>query len=287
MASKIEIMAITTISSISVKPCLACLRMRLPILVLCAIEGRSVGFRIDIENVLPTPGIRIRVVFGGAQPPIGGAGHGIDGDPPQKAISLAVRLDPFDERLQIRRIPVAAQLYLKGAAIGGVFVTVNGRAHRAQVIAQFLLFLPLHRDARQRQRHRGQHQQQRDGHDQLHQREAGGASLLPCRLAYRVPHCQRIRIVADAVPTWIGSPEGFRATTRLTEIVVTPAALARKVITRTAPEPEMPPALAPRLALICVVPVVGSFRCATATTWPSFDKKPPFTTFCTSTIRGS
>jgi len=101
---------------------------------------------------------------------------------PRRCISqriiVACRRHAFDERLQVGRVALAAELVV-GAAdlplVDGVLVLVDRRANLAQRPPQFDLTLTLDRDPRQRHHRAGQHQD--DGrHDE--ELDEGESSLL-------------------------------------------------------------------------------------------------------------
>src|SRR5206468_11935507 len=73
---------------------------------------------------------------------------------------------------QIRRIAFGSHLGLECAAIGGVFVAVDGVTHLPQVTSQLVLSFPLDSYSRQRKSHSGQDDQNRRRHDQLDQSES-------------------------------------------------------------------------------------------------------------------
>src|SRR5579885_792213 len=80
------------------------------------------------------------------------------------------------QRVQIRRVALAAHFHANLLLIRQVLVLVDRVAHLAQVVAQFLFAFADHREFRDRQRHRGKHQQNRAGDNQLQQRHAGFGS---------------------------------------------------------------------------------------------------------------
>ena len=123
------------------------------------------------------------VVLVAAHSPLVGAGHGIDRDAPQE-LQLVVKAPDLahalHQRLQVRRIALAAQLHV-GAAdpslVHRLLVLVDRRAQRAQLPAQLDLLLPDAPDARHRQDGRGQDHQDARGRDHLEIREAAAAPL--------------------------------------------------------------------------------------------------------------
>src|SRR5450755_4937465 len=94
MAMRIEMMAITTINSMRVKPqcgrrahptvCLL-LKFALPLRIRGPIACLVNRCREHIEDVLPSPGTGLGVVLHAALAPIGVAGHGVLGHTAEKA----------------------------------------------------------------------------------------------------------------------------------------------------------------------------------------------------------
>src|SRR5690349_14147207 len=130
-------MAITTISSMSVKP-----RRHLPLRIWFTIAVSIHGFREHIENILAAPGIRGRLVLHAALAPFGIAGHRILRNPPQKfelsGLSIATdgvsQLDAFDQNLERGRETVGFRVAcLDFALVAYVFVLIDGVTHLAQV----------------------------------------------------------------------------------------------------------------------------------------------------------
>src|ERR1700730_16668163 len=103
--TRMAMIAITIISSISVKP--NCLRVRFrrasPLGIGGAISRLVGGLAIHIENILASPGLRLRVVLIAALAPVERIRHGVLGDTPQELdflIHLAGHLDAFHQLLQ-------------------------------------------------------------------------------------------------------------------------------------------------------------------------------------------
>src|SRR5262249_46085735 len=70
---------------------------------------------------------------------------------------------------------IAVGPYLHRAQVSGVaeiLILVDRVVYRAQVVAQLTLALRADAPARQRHRHAAQNQQDREGHDQLHERQS-------------------------------------------------------------------------------------------------------------------
>src|SRR5271167_4015422 len=90
--SRMMMMLITTISSISVNPRWKRLFMTrtLPRLILRAVQTCAVRLGVNVEDTLPAPGIRVRIVLHRTQTPFRFAGHRIHRNAPQKAQLLAV-----------------------------------------------------------------------------------------------------------------------------------------------------------------------------------------------------
>ncbi len=86
------------------------------------------------------------------KPPLGFAGHRINRNTPQKAQLLAIGVDTLHQCIHIRRIALAVELDLKRAAIGGIFVAINGVAHLPQVTAQLAFLVPLYGNSDDRYR---------------------------------------------------------------------------------------------------------------------------------------
>src|SRR5271154_1262924 len=75
--------AITIISSISVKPRRHLEKRRLPLGIGGSISRLVCALGIYIEQVLPTPGLCFGIVAGTAVSPLGGIGHRVFGNPAQ------------------------------------------------------------------------------------------------------------------------------------------------------------------------------------------------------------
>src|ERR1035437_1167707 len=122
--ARTPMMAITIISSTSVKPAVCfcfVLMATLPIRVPGAVQGRSLGFGMHVEDALSAVGVRRGVVLHGTQAPFGVAGHGVDGDTAQEFHLLALDVDAVDESFEIGRIVLAVNLGLECAFVRGVF----------------------------------------------------------------------------------------------------------------------------------------------------------------------
>src|SRR5271169_1454006 len=94
-------MAMTIISSTRVKPAslLRFVRMiALPVGVLCAVQGRALGFAVDVENALAAKGVGCRIVLHRPQAPLLLAGHGIDRNAAQELHLFTLNIDPLDQR---------------------------------------------------------------------------------------------------------------------------------------------------------------------------------------------
>ena len=77
----------------------------LPLRIVGAVEGRSLGLGVHVENVTATPGSGIGIVLDGLQIPVRSPGHRVHRDAPQEAnLAVGANLDGFDERIEIRRI---------------------------------------------------------------------------------------------------------------------------------------------------------------------------------------
>ena len=66
---------------------------------------------------------------------------------------------------------LCAGLGTEGSPIASIFVTINSVSHLPKCVAQFAFLLSFDRDPRQRDRHRGENEQDHCGDDQLKQRE--------------------------------------------------------------------------------------------------------------------
>src|SRR5689334_11973828 len=118
-----------------------------PIRVLRAIHGRSSGLGIHIKNVLAAPMPRIWIVLDRSQAPVGAAGHGINGDLPQKnnlLVAAASKLHATHESLEIRWITFGSDIDTDGLVVRSVFVTVDGVADFVEIVAKNRLFLANH-----------------------------------------------------------------------------------------------------------------------------------------------
>src|SRR4051812_20453232 len=115
IVARMTISAITTISSIIVKPRV---ERSLPVTVLGAIERGALEGGVDIEYILAAPPRGVGVVLVGTLSPFGVVGHRVDRYPPQElelaAGGVVDDCDTFDERVEIGRIPFCADLQLGG-----------------------------------------------------------------------------------------------------------------------------------------------------------------------------
>src|ERR1700736_796641 len=93
--------AMTIISSMRVKPRRVRSRPGLPFRIGCSIARLLRTLGVHIENILPTPGLRLRLVAGAALAPIEGVGHGVLGDAPQKFNLLIDRPRGFHALYQL------------------------------------------------------------------------------------------------------------------------------------------------------------------------------------------
>ena len=80
---------------------------------------------------------------------------------------------PSTSVCKIGRISLGTDFDLEGAAIGSVFVAVDGVAHGPERTPQVAFLLALDHHSRQGQRHAGEDHQDGGGHDELYQRETG------------------------------------------------------------------------------------------------------------------
>src|SRR5579875_1376271 len=149
----------------------------LPLRIRSAIGGLFVGFAIDVEYVLSAPAGRIGIVLVAAQAPVGGAGERIARNAAQQADFLIFgAIGHFHAIHQhLKRFRVSVGTLLDGAehiGVGQVFVLVDGMANFVQRVAQRALSLGTYARPRQRHRHGSENQHDREGYDQLHQREA-------------------------------------------------------------------------------------------------------------------
>src|SRR4051812_8941724 len=115
IVARMPMMAITMISSSSVKPrcrlwALPWGKIRMgslissPLPIEDAVQARALRERVDVEDVLSTPGGGVRRVLVAAEPPLVLAGHRIDGDPAQELellVHLADELHPLDQHVQL------------------------------------------------------------------------------------------------------------------------------------------------------------------------------------------
>src|SRR6476469_693008 len=113
MESKTAMIARTTINSISVKP-----RCHLPFRIRFTITVSIHGFRVHVENILATPGIRSGLVLHAALSPLGIARHWIFRNAPQEfelsSLSIAAdrvgQFDAFHQNLKRSRITVTLRI---------------------------------------------------------------------------------------------------------------------------------------------------------------------------------
>src|SRR6266542_3610903 len=165
---------ITTSSSSSVKP-----RWRFffisPILVVRPVDRLAAREREHVVDVLATPRDRVGLVLVGAQAPLHLARHGIDWDAPEE-LELLVDLPDLrhalDERLEVLRVTLAAELNLDRTGVGVRLVFVDGVAHEAELLAELDFLLPLDRVARDGDDHRGQYRDHGGHERELHDGEA-------------------------------------------------------------------------------------------------------------------
>ena len=122
---------------------------------------------------------RVRLVLIRPHPPFDAARHGIDGNPAEEfqlAAGRVVRgVDAVDERLQIRRIVLAADLELERSdlpEIGRVFVLVDRRADLAQVAVQLGLASAPRGHLRERHDRGGENHDDRRDDEELDERVA-------------------------------------------------------------------------------------------------------------------
>src|SRR5579871_5760940 len=118
MATSVTMIAMTTTSSRIVKP-----RRALPVCIFRSIERLVLTLREYIENVLSAKRAGRGIVLHRAHAPLGGMGHGVHGNAPQKAeflVHLTHDVDALHQRFQIRRITLRADLHLNQSAIGSV-----------------------------------------------------------------------------------------------------------------------------------------------------------------------
>src|SRR5256885_14306823 len=99
MEAKMAIIVITIISSRRVKPW-----DLLPVFIFRPIERSSLRLRIDIENILTTPGVVLGIVLIGTQSPFGGVGHRIGRYASQKLQFLADSAVHIHTRSEERRV---------------------------------------------------------------------------------------------------------------------------------------------------------------------------------------
>src|SRR6267154_1486734 len=194
--SRMRIKLMTTTISISVKPRAFDLNLtiicQLPVFVLRVVESRAFRFGIHVEDVLATPRLGSGIVLHGTHAPLCFSSHRINRNLAEKPELLAANVDASDESVEIRRILFAAYLGLKCAAVGRVFISVDGITQHPEVVTKFALALALDADAKQRNRQRTQNDQNRSGDDQLDQRKTaltGGKACLPTRGQRRINNC--------------------------------------------------------------------------------------------------
>src|SRR4029453_491456 len=111
MAARMPMMAITVMSSMRVKP-----RARpSPGVVARAIQSFSGALAVDVPHVLAAPGRLVRIILVASHAPLGLGGHGVHGDPAEQ-LDLPVlgphAVDPRDQDLQSRRVPLAPELHV-------------------------------------------------------------------------------------------------------------------------------------------------------------------------------
>src|ERR1700751_2650869 len=116
----------------------------LPVRIAGAVEGRSLGFGVHVENVTATPGSGIGIILDGLLIPVRSPGHRVHRDAPQEAnFALGANRDAFDERIQIRRISFAPYFDADDVHVRVVFIPIDGVANLAQRFVK-LLFLGPH-----------------------------------------------------------------------------------------------------------------------------------------------
>src|SRR5579864_4294730 len=126
--------AMTIISSISVYPRLAASRfsISLPLRIGSSIARTVHAPRVDIENILPTPTVRLGIVLRASLAPFRGPGHRIDGNAAQEldlgSSRVAHQRHALHQDVQILRVPVRPHLHLDLLLVGSVFIPVDGAA---------------------------------------------------------------------------------------------------------------------------------------------------------------
>src|SRR3990172_485061 len=142
--------ATTVISSISVKPAR---RRASPGVVGRAIEGLGRAPRVDVPDVIAAPGVAVRLVLVASHTPLPASGHRVHRDAPEElelALDRAHAVDARDERLQVARVALAAQLDVHPSdepLVHRELVAVDGGPDLAQRPAQLELLLPPVRHA--------------------------------------------------------------------------------------------------------------------------------------------
>ena len=107
----------------------------------------SCALGVDVEDVLAAEGVGVGVVLVGAEAPVGGSGHGVDGDAAEEPDLLVLNVDAVDEGFEVGGIAEAVGLDLDGSLVGGVFVAVDGVAHLPEVAAEFALLFAFDLEA--------------------------------------------------------------------------------------------------------------------------------------------
>src|ERR1700736_620373 len=247
--TRMAMIAITIINSISVKP--SCLRVRFrrrvsPLGIGGAISRLLGALAIHIENILASPGLRLRVVLVAALAPVERIGHGVLGDAPQELdllIHLTSQLYAFHKLLQALGPAIGSELLRpQQILIGGVLVFIHRGADLPQSVVQLALAIPPHLVACQWNRHRRQQRQDRERHNQLDE----GQPFLPSS-----PHISFYCTVTATVgvASVMGCClESFNPAS-LTVTLVSPLPIAMNVNCASTPDPFTPPAPATRLRL--------------------------------------
>src|SRR6266702_3768059 len=275
----------------------------LPCGVFCSVECGVVALGVDVEDVLAAEGVGVGVVLVGAEAPLGGPSHRVDGDAAEELHFFALNFDAVDEGFEVGGVVVAVGLGNDAAFFGSVLVVVDGVPHLPEVAAEFALLGALDLEACHGDGCTGEDGDDGHGNDELDEGEAGlragGRGRTRLRLVATTVATSRrwgtqgfgreresTRVVAASdhfTCTTACEPTAgrlawalLRAPTLTRERLESPAAVALKVRVATLPCPLTPATLGGREVEMVTRPL--SSRWTMATAWPSRLRRSPAST---------
>src|ERR1017187_2133307 len=204
---RMTMMVTTTIISTNVKP-----RRRWRRLPLCI--GRSIGCLLlalgeNFEYRLAAPTLGFGVVLGAAHAPFELVGERIAGDAAQEfqlgAVGVLREDLAFHQDFERFRVAVRTDFgRAEGTEVADVLVLVDGGAHGREGVSQVALPLRADLQAGERQRQHGEHRQDGDSHNHLHQRQSSlvVALHLLYHSEYGFPSLSRSRVLEYTLKTF-------------------------------------------------------------------------------------